>query len=197
MTHAAPQRNRASFAQATLREVEALDPVVRDRILARMSPASVAEIRGALSVQWLPPEPYYDLLEAVRAELGDPDTRNLCRRLMNRYFENPLLRAVVDSFLRRVGFSPQSLLRFVPHGRQLVADNAGRLIYEPLAEERGMLRLRGFPTTHFRSGTAVELLLGCWEAALDFSGVEGHVEVQGLDLDKGACDFVLTWKARG
>ena len=196
MTHAAPQRTRASFAQAMLREVEALDPPVRARILARTAPASLTTIRDAIAVQWLLPEPYYDLLEAVRAELGDPDTRKLFRRCMNRYFQNPLLRAVVDSFLRRVGFTPQALLRFVPRGRALIAENAGRLVYENLGECTCALRLRGFPVVVFRSGTVVELMSGCWEAALDFAGVEGTVEVQGLDLEKGACDFVLSWKAR-
>ncbi|MDI3292078.1 hypothetical protein [Polyangium sp. 15x6] len=196
MNRAAPQRTRASFAQAVLREVEALAPPVRARILARTAPASLATIRGAIGVQWLPPEPYYDMVEALRAEVGDPGTRALFRRCMNRYFENPLLRAVVDSFLRRAGFTPQSLLRFVPRGRELVAENAGRLVYEHLGEHECMLRLRGFPAAHFRSGTTVELLSGCWESALDFAGVDGKVEIQGLDLERGACDFVLSWKPR-
>ncbi|MDI1484628.1 hypothetical protein [Polyangium sp. y55x31] len=197
MSSAAPQRNRASFAQATLREVEALDPSVRDRILARTSPASIAEIRGALAVQWLRPEPYYDLLEALRAELGAPGTRALFRRCMNRYFENPMFRAVIDSFRRRVGFSANSLIRFVPRGRELIAENAGRLVHVPLTESQGILRLRGYPVEHFRSGTIVELLCGCWEGGLDFGGVDGKVEVEGLDLERGDCDFVLSWKARG
>lgn len=56
VSRAAPQRNRASFAQATLREVEALDPSVRDRILARTSPATSsagAGKAGSTSAAWM------------------------------------------------------------------------------------------------------------------------------------------------
>ncbi|MDI1449661.1 hypothetical protein [Polyangium sp. 6x1] len=192
----APQRNRASFVQAALREVEALEPSVRDRILERTGPTSLAAIRGALGVQWLPPEPCYDLLEALYAELGEAGTRALYRRSMNRHFENPLFRALIDGFLRRTGMSPQALMRFVPFGRALIAENAGHMVYELRGEHEGAIWLREYPVEHFRSGAVVQLLGGCWEAGLDFVGVDGKVEVEGLDLERGACDFVLTWKAR-
>ncbi|MDI1449657.1 hypothetical protein [Polyangium sp. 6x1] len=79
---------------------------------------------------------------------------------------------------------------------QAVTVDAGHMVYERRGEHEGAIGLREYPVEHFRSGAVVQLLGGCWEAGLDFVGVDGKVEVEGLDLERGACDFVLTWKAR-
>lgn len=185
---------RASYAHSIMDAVAKLPPVQAEAIKVRTGP-SWLRIEQAPKVAWLDEATYNALTEAVRAELGDPETLALFRAVGRRVVSSPSLQAMYEAAMRLFGMSPHSVLKIVPRARQSVVRNSGTLVYERVDTRCARLRLTDFPSSTFRLGTTVIILTGTLLGCLDTLGVseQGRVVARDVDLLAGAANFEVSW----
>ena len=152
-------------------------------------------IEQSQPVSWLDEATYNALTEAIRAELGDAQTRNLYRALGRRIIHNPGLQQFIESVIRLFGMSPHTLLKATPRGRDSLVRDSGTLFYENVGPRSARLILRDFPPSTFRSGTTVILLSGTFLGLLDAAGMQhsAKIAMTDVDLQAGNATFNLSW----
>lgn len=182
---------RASYAHLILRELEE-SPRLHRSVLARAGDAAET-IANTHRSGWLDATTYDTLTEAVRSELGDPETRVFFRKVGRRLTSIATIQRLLETALRLIGTSPHSTLKQMPRGRDSLVRNSGHMTYHRVDDRHCRLRLLGFPASTFRTGTTTEILAGACLGLIDLAGKSGEVEVIHEDLEAGEATFDCTW----
>jgi len=189
-----PPETRASFAHGIQELIAKLEPEQVDGIIKRAGSAW-SRIEKAPKVAWLDEGTYNALTEAVRAELGDEETRALFRKVGRRMLTSNNLQTLLESAIRLFGMSPHTVLKLIPRGRQTAIKNSGTLVYERVGDRCVRLHLTDFPASTFQLGTSVILLSGVFLGVLDAASVSdtAKLETKDVDLLAGKATFELSW----
>jgi|GEM_PF-1193882 len=190
-----PPQTRASYAQDVQAEVMKLSDADRDAIMERSGEAW-GRIERALPQEWIEEVTYYAMVSAIRIELGDEGMRALYRRMGRVIAKTPLFDTAVSAMIRLSGLTPHTALKFVPRGRNKLVRHSGDMSYEKLGPTHAVIRLRGFPPATFEKGSTMILLAGSFEGIVEAFRGEPQLEIEGIQLDKGNCDFNIRWTAK-
>lgn len=193
-----PSKSEPAVRLARLKEdlpaLAALGPEVQARILARMSPRTLAAIEEGTRVSWVPIALKAELAEAVFAEAGAAGARAWGRASffasLDSFFK-PLITGVVSLF----GLSPATLLRIAPQSWQAVYRNAGELAVRRDGEFQARILARGLPEG-LRGDAYLNLLAGTFDASREMTKHDGEITFQRGGERPGDVTYFVTWKPR-
>jgi hypothetical protein len=177
---------RASWSKLALKSVRRLAPAERDRVIAAIGEPTLATIRGAGVLAWLPADAHMRIADGVVEVLGETGAENFFRDLMLISFERPLIRPLLDGGLRIFGATPKSVLRMTPQAWSLVSRGCGAFSVEDGATP-GSVRLRvdSVPPKVATLGF-VAIVVGNCHAVLSRLRLEGQVARETSRLRRGS-----------
>jgi hypothetical protein len=116
---------RANWSKSTLRHVRSLPAAERDAIRREIGDDSLAQIRSAGVLSWLPAEHHARIFDAVRKVYDDAGTAAFWCDVMLTNLDQRLLRPLVQGGMRLFGGTPYSVFRMSPHAWSLVTRDCG------------------------------------------------------------------------
>ncbi len=142
---------------------------------------------------WIDEATFNQMNEAVRAELGDHQFRQLYRQVGRRLVKNPNFQKAVEALIRILGVNPHTMLKLSPRVRESLVKDSGTMTYKRVGDREAEMTIEGFPTSTWGLGTTAILLAGCMEGGVEVMGATPDVEIASLSLTGGGCCFKVRW----
>jgi hypothetical protein len=184
----------AGFVQSTLEAVDALGPELAGRVRARMQPESLAALRDASRIAWVPLALDVELTDCLYAEVGPERGRAFMRDNLRSAFDGPILRGLLDAALRLLGRSPERVLRWAPKVWSHLFRDAGGLHYVAVGANAARLELTELADEVMRSEPWLDGSCGAVGAVFDILSVDGAVTLDGPHRASRTAAFVVGWK---
>jgi len=183
---------RANWSKLALKSVRRLAAPERDRVLDAIGEPTLAQIRAASALAWLPAEAHHRVALAVERELGSDGARAFFRDLMLVSFDRPLIRPLVEGGLRLFGATPKAVLRLTPQAWSLVARRCGTIAVEDGATPGGArLLVDGIPPALSTTALVAIVTGNCW-AVLSRLRLDGDVVADLTSLRRGSFRVEVT-----
>lgn len=174
---------RASQMQANLESLPDFGAATEERILALVSPSTLAAIRNAADDDWLPMESDVELTEAVGQVCGEGGVRAWGREAFRKSLSGPVLSPLLKSTLQVFGNNPGRLLSLLPHGFSLYYRDAGQWERVGRKSDEVVLRWDDLPEVVAQSRATLAGYAGAFEVLPEIAGIESAVE---FDAELGA-----------
>lgn len=183
---------RAAHLKEDLDALEKMDRGFAGRVRARVREETLAAIRAASRVDFLPLALNVEIVQAVHAEGGPDGTRRWTRASMalaTGAYLKPLLNVVVALLAP----SPAALYRHVPRAWTLVYRSCGRIEVEDAGPGMTRFSCVDFPP-ELRVPEFVASMAGTLESIFDLCPYDGRVRVEGSA--DGTVRYLATWSRR-
>lgn len=184
---------RAAQLQHSLLAIERVAGAKQDRVFARIRPETLARIRGATRIEWLPVEFDLELAEAVAAELGPASDRRRARESVRLSMESPLLEPIVVGVQRIFSLEPTALIRQIPRAFQAVYRGAGWLEHQIGRGHAQVLVYSEIPKIIVDSPLYLDAIAGAFEGIYDPCEVEGQVAVEAVEPLRRRAELRFSW----
>jgi hypothetical protein len=184
---------RLAHCRAGLRAAMALPQAAAIR--ADIDAEALHALEHGFRLSWLPLRHHMQLVESIRAHLGDDGIYALWRRVSCESYDWPVMKIPLDGVRRMFGLSPamiaSQLQRFWPYYTRGI----GTFRWAATEPDAGVLTLDGIPPEYLRSGTLIIGLAGGFASSFDICDVHGRVTPRAVDMTRGVVDFELRWDA--
>jgi hypothetical protein len=184
---------RAALPLQSLGVVESIAGSEHTRVLARLRPESLARLRAAAWLEWLPLEIDLELCVAIADTLGSEVDRERSRLCVLNCCETPLLRPFLRGADMLFGFSPAGLIATIPRAWPTVYRNAGLMRYEVDGGLRRVLFYEDVPPAVIGSRQYLEAIAGALEAVFELCKVDGSVSLGQIDVGARRAELYFEW----
>jgi hypothetical protein len=185
---------RAALPLESLRVLERLTGDGHARVLGRLQPDTLAHIRGAGRLDWLPLALDLELSATIIEQLGPELDRSRSRACVRSHLDQPLLRPFVYGVETLFGRTPAAMIAAVPRGWPMLYRNAGALRYEVTGALRRVLIYQDMPRSLAEQPSYLDAIAASLESLFDLCGVDGRVTVERVDAAARTADFVCEWE---
>jgi hypothetical protein len=174
-----------------------LDPALRERVRARLAPATRTALEHKSRLGWLPVEVDVELTHAIYAELGAGRARESFRHNLAAALETPILRSLAHGALRLFGPSPERLFSWAPRLWAQIYRDAGGMRFASEADGVARLELFDLPEPIAASRDYLDGVAGAIAAGFDWMDRKGEVVLERLDVRERRASFRLVWDEEG
>ncbi len=185
---------RASYTKLALRHFKQHTPEEYEKIRASVGGATLAAIRDAGALAFLPAETHAKVAAATVSTFGAREARLAWRDVMLGAFNRAMLRPLVGSALRLYGRSPSSIMRMTPQGWSLVFRDCGKSWMDAVGTHRAVMRFEGLPRVIAESEGMIESFVANCDAALSYVGYFGKAAAARDELAVGRLSIDVTWQ---
>lgn len=186
---------RAPYLQLILRKCHQMPDGAGDRILERIPPEDLAQIRAAKLGDWLPFSLHQKLQDAKNAEVGEERAAEVTRTLVFVTLGTPLLGGFLSHVLQLLGADPRPAFQWVPRGYEMIFRSCGRVVTElhPTAN-LATLRLVDMPAEVAESRSFIASFGHALPVIYSISGFEGTCIQKSWEPERGRVTFEMTWQ---
>jgi hypothetical protein len=184
---------RAAQLRCSLEAIERIADGAHAQVFARMRPQTLAAIRSASWLDWLPLEFDIELAEAVAKVLGPTRDRERARQSVLLSFQSPLLHPFVTGVEKVFGFHVGPLLRQSTRAFQHVFREAGWLTLVIGHGNERVLVWSEVPALVFEHRLYFDAIAGAFEALYVLCRVDGKVAVEAIDLARHRAELRFSW----
>jgi hypothetical protein len=184
---------RAAQSQHSLATLERVAHGAHERVFASLRPSTLAAIRSASPLAWLPIELDIELAEVIVEVLGPAGGRASARQAISLSFESLLLRFF--SGVRTIfELEPTSLIARAPWAWRAVYRDAGHMSYAIGHCSERLLVYSEAPAQVIGNRVYLEAVAGAFEAIYDLCGVEGSVVVEAVSPELRRAELRFSWQ---
>jgi hypothetical protein len=184
---------RASYTKLALRHFKRTRPEEFPTLAERIGSETMAEIRGASSLTWLPARLHGRVADSAASYFGAREARGMWRDVMLDAFERGMLRPLVGGALRLYGRNPSSIMRMTPQGWSLVWRECGRAWMDTVSLRHARMRFENLPPDITESPGIIDSFIANCEAAVAYLKCRGQITARREDLASGRLDIDVVW----
>lgn len=184
----------AGFVRSTLDTVDRVDADLGARVRASLKPESRHTLELASAVSYVPVEIDVEVTERLFDEAGATRACEVLHENLSISLETPLLSALVSGALRLFGRAPARVLGWAPKMWSQIYRDAGTMEWVAEGTGAGRFELRELPACVAASRPYLIGIAAALSAGLEMIGVEGDVEVEGVDVAARNVTLRVSWK---
>lgn len=184
---------RAGVTKVLLAHRARLAPGELRRFERGVGRSLIETIDQALNLAWIPGETHVLVLDKLRDTVGSEGVREyFAAAYLEGFSQLPLLENLIQGTLRALGASPGHLAKIMPRAWGSLAKDAGA--FETTVHDReAVLVFEGLDPGLAKSGSFADSFAGTFIGFIRQCEVEGTVEVESLETDRGAARFKMRW----
>lgn len=184
----------AGFVRSTLDTIDRADADLGARVRARLAPETRRAIEQASAVSYVPVELDVEVTECLFAEAGASRAGEILRENLSVTLETPLLSTLVSGALRLFGRMPGRVLRWSSKLWSQIYRDAGSCEWNEDGPTSGRAVLRDLPACVMASRPYLNGVAMAVTALFDAIGVEGAVQLDGIDAASRTVTLRVSWK---
>lgn len=186
---------RAPYLQLILRKCHQMPDGAGARILERIPPEDLAQIRAAKLGDWLPFSLHQELQDAKNAVVGEERAAEVTRHLMFVTLGTPLLGGFLNHVLTLLGADPRPAFQWLPRGYEMIFRGCGHVVTElhPTAN-LATVRLIEMPAEVAESRSFVASIGHALPVIYTIAGFDGTCIQKSWEPERGCVTFEMTWQ---